>query len=394
MTTSYELPELTTEPPAVLRMSPLLRDLQERSPLCRVKTPAGDEAWLVTRYAELKALLLDERLGRAHPDPANAPRYVRNPFLDILITDDDPASAHKLHIETRGLLTPNLSAKRVRDLQPKVEAIAEQVLERFIAQGQPADLHEQLSRPFSRSVLCELLGVPADEREHLEELLSGLAGVDDPQAVGRTRNFYAYLEDLAARKQAAPGDDVMSRLSAGGVPSERVGALAAMLLFAGLDAVASHIDLGVVLLATNPEARQAALGDPRVMISAVEEILRSAKAGGSVLPRYANADVEIGDVTIKAGELVLLDFTLPNFDGRAFDEPERFDISRSPNTHMTFGHGMWHCIGAPLARLELRTMYQLLFTRLPALRLDLRVEELEVLGGRLGAGFSELSMRW
>ncbi|MFD7663661.1 cytochrome P450 [Streptomyces sp. NPDC059788] len=391
---SCELPELTTEASTVLRMSPLLRALQERSPLCRVKTPAGDQAWLVTRYAELKALLLDERLGRSHPDPANAPRYVKNPFLDILITDADPETAHKVHAETRGLLTPNLSAKRIRDLEPKVEAIAEEVLKGFIAQGQPADLHEQLSRPFSRTVLCELLGVPPEERAHLEELLSGLAGVDDPRAVDGQRVFYAYLEELAARKQADPRDDVMSRLCEAGVPAERVGALAAMLLFAGLDAVASHIDLGVVLLATNPEARRAALGDPRVMIGAVEEVLRSAKAGGSVLPRYAHAEVEIGEATIKPGELVLLDFTLPNFDERAFDDPELFDIGRSPNAHLTFGHGIWHCVGAPLARLELRTMYQLLFTRLPELRLDLPLEELQVLGGRLGDGFSELPMRW
>ncbi|GGR28457.1 cytochrome P450 [Streptomyces netropsis] len=395
MTTSYELPEITADPPAVLRLSPLLRGLQARSPVCRVKTPAGDEAWLVTRHAELKQLLLDERLGRSHPDPANAPRYVRNPFLDMLITDADPESARKLHAETRTLLTPNFSAKRVRDLKPRVEAIAEGVLEGFVAQGPPADLHGQLSLPYSLMVLCELIGVPPQDRARLVELLSGMAGVDDPQRVVEGQQaLFAYLVELAGRKQADPGDDVMSRLCETGAPAEKVGPMAAGLLFAGLDAVASHVDLGVVLLATNPDARQAALGDPRVMAAAVEEILRTAKAGGSVLPRYASAAVEIGEVTIEAGDLVLLDFTLPNFDEQVFDEPERFDITRSPNPHLTFGHGMWHCVGAPLARLELRTMYTLLFTRLPELRLDLPVEDLQVLGGRLSGGLTELPMRW
>ncbi|KWT60994.1 cytochrome [Streptomyces albus subsp. albus] len=394
MTTSRELPELTTERPAVLRLSPLLRALQAQGPLCRVRTPAGDEAWLVTRHAELRAVLLDERLGSSHPDPANAPRFVRSPFLDMFLTDADPESAHQLHADTRALLIPNFSAKRVRDFKPKVEAIAEEVLAEFIAHGQPADLHGQLSRPYSLTVLCELIGVPPQDRARLVELLSGLADVDAPRVAEFQRAFFAHLEELAARKQADPGDDVMSRLCEAGASPERVGGLAAMLLFAGLDAVSSHVDLGVVLLATNPEARQAALADPRVMAGAVEEILRTAKAGGSVLPRYAAADVEIGGVTIRAGELVLLDFTLPNFDEQVFDEPERFDISRSPNPHLTFGHGMWHCIGAPLARLQLRTMYTLLFTRLPGLRLGLPVEELQVLGGRLSAGFSELPMRW
>lgn len=394
MTTSYELPEITADPPTVLRLSPLLRELQARSPLCRVKTPAGDEAWLVTRHAELKALLMDERLGRSHPDPANAPRYVKNPFLDMAITDEDPVTAHKLHSELRALIVPNLTAKRVRDLKPWVEATAEEVLEEFVAQGQPADLRGRLSLPFSLRVLCELIGIPPEDRERVVALLAGLADVDDPRAAHGQQTLFTYLIELADRKRADPGDDVMSRLCGDGIPSERVGTVAAMLLFAGLDAVASHIDLGVILLATDPDARRAALADPKVMAGAVEEILRSAKAGGSVLPRYASADVEFGGVTIKAGELVLLDFTLPNFDEQVFDEPERFDIARSPNPHLTFGHGMWHCVGAPLARLELRTMYTLLFTRLPGLRLDLPVEDLQVLGGRLSAGLTELPMRW
>ncbi|MFE0048083.1 cytochrome P450 [Streptomyces albireticuli] len=397
MTTSYGLglPRITADPPAVLRLSPLLRDLQAQGPVCRVMTPAGDEAWLVTRHAELKTLLLDERLGRSHPDPANAPRYVKNPFMDMLITDADPESAHKLHAETRTLFIPNFSAKRVRVLKPKVEAIAESVLEGLIAQGQPADLHGHLSMPFSLTVLCELIGLAPEARERLVELLSGMARVDGAQGVvDGKRALFSFLEELAVRKRSEPGDDVMSRLCAAGKPPELVGALAAALLFAGLDAVASHVDLGVVLLATNPEAREAALADPAVMTGAVEEILRTAKAGGSVLPRYASADIEIGGVTVRPGELVLLDFTLSNFDQQVFDAPERFDITRSPNSHLTFGHGMWHCVGAPLARLELQTMYTLLFTRLPELRLDLPVEDLRVLGGRLSGGLTELPVRW
>ncbi|GHH56829.1 cytochrome P450 [Streptomyces candidus] len=394
MTTSQELPSLKGAQPTVLRLSPLLRELQTSGAVCRVRTPAGDEGWLVTRHAELKELLRDERLARAHPDPANAPRYVHNPFLDMLVSDDAEV-ARKLHSETRAMLTPNFSARRVLNMRPKVEAIAETVLESFIAQGPPADLQSGFSMPFSLAVLGELIGVPAEDRELLARLLSQMGGLDDPDTVqDGQQDLFGYLVELAGRRRADPGDDVISRLCVKEPSDARIGPVAAGVLFAGLEAVASHIDLGVMLFGIHPDQLAAAMADPKVMAGAVEEILRSAKAGGSVLPRYATEDVEIGGVTIRFGELVLLDFTLSNFDTRVFDDPELFDITRSPNAHLTFGHGMWHCIGAPLARMQLRTAYTLLFTRLPGLRLARPVEELQVLGGRLSAGITEVPVTW
>ncbi|MFI5758995.1 cytochrome P450 [Streptomyces sp. NPDC051569] len=395
MTTFHELPSLSSDkPPSPLRLSPLLRDLQTRAPICKVRTPAGDEGWLVTRHAELKELLRDERLGRAHRTPATAPRYVQNPFLDMLITDD-PEQARAVHAEMRSLLTPNFSARRVLDLMPKVEAIAEGVFRSFVAQGPPADLHGQFSLPFSLSVLCELIGVPAEEQGRLVAALSRMGGLDDPESVqAGQRELFGLLVELARRKRAEPEDDVISRLCLKEPSDERIGPIAAGLLFAGLESVASHIDLGVVLFSLHPEQRDAALGDEKLMAGAVEEILRSAKAGGSVLPRYATEDVEIGGVTMRSGDLVLLDFTLSNFDERVISDPEVFDITRSPNTHLTFGHGMWHCIGAPLARMQLRTAYTLLFTRLPGLRPTRPVEELQTLGGQLSGGLTELPVTW
>ncbi|MFK0296830.1 cytochrome P450 [Streptomyces sp. NPDC090442] len=394
MTTPTAPPSLRAEVPPVLRLSPLLRELQSRAPICKVRTPAGDEGWLVTRHAELKQLLHDERLARAHTDPANAPRYVRNPFLDLLVTDDvDQARA--LHTEMRSLLTPQFSARRVMDLVPKVEALAEGILGQFTAQGPPADLHGGFSLPFSLSVLCTLIGVPPEEQGRLVAVLTKLGELDDPARVQEGQDeLFGLLSGLARDKRAAPEDDVISRLCQRVPSDDRIGPIAAGLLFAGLDSVASHIDLGVVLFTRHRDQLAAALADDKLMRSGVEEILRSAKAGGSVLPRYATDDVPVGDATIKAGDLVLLDFTLVNFDRTVFDEPELFDIRRAPNPHLTFGHGMWHCIGAPLARIQLRTAYTLLFTRLPELRLTRPVEELRVLSGQLSAGLTELPVAW
>ncbi|MFI9052726.1 cytochrome P450 [Streptomyces sp. NPDC053427] len=394
MTTSPELPSLKAEVPPVLQLSPLLRDLQSKAPVCKVRTPAGDEGWLVTRHAELKQLLHDERLARAHADPANAPRYVQNPFLDLLVTDDADV-ARALHTEMRRLLAPQFSARRVLDLLPKVEAIAEGVLAHFVAQGKPADLHGRFSLPFSLSVLCALIGIPAEEQGRLVAVLTKMGELDDAASVQeRQAELFGLLVELACRKRAEPEDDVISRLCVDVPSDERIGPIAAGLLFAGLDSVASHIDLGVVLFTRYPDQLKAALADEKVMRGGIEEILRSAKAGGSVLPRYATGDVEIGDVTIRTGDLILLDFTLVNFDRQVFDEPEVFDIGRTANPHLTFGHGMWHCIGAPLARMQLKTAYTLLFTRLPELRLTHPVEELRVLSGQLSAGLTELPVTW
>ncbi|MFJ9411279.1 cytochrome P450 [Streptomyces sp. NPDC101393] len=395
MASPHELPALGLEPPDLLKVSPLLRELQEQGPICRVRTPAGDEGWLVTRHAALKQLLHDERFGHSHPDPANAAQYVRNPFLDLMITDTDAEAGRRTHAESRRLLAPMFSARRVREMEPKVVAVVDDVLDRFIAQGPPADLHDGLCVPVALTVLHDIIGVPAHSREQLAALLSRMAVLDDRESVEHgQRDLFAFVAGLVDRKRAGSDDDIITRLAAGGLSDERVATLAVSLLFAGVDSVVSIMDHGLVLLATHPEQLAAALADPAVMTHAVEEVLRAAKAGGSILPRYATEDVTMDGVTIRSGELVLFDFSLPNFDERAFDAPERFDITRAPNPHLTFAHGIWHCIGAPLARIELQTVFTQLFTRLPGLCLARPVDELREKDGRLSGGLTDLPVVW
>ncbi|MFJ9853244.1 cytochrome P450 [Streptomyces sp. NPDC101150] len=395
MASPHELPSLGLEPPVLLEVSPLLRELQERGPICRVRTPAGDEGWLVTRHAELKQLLHDERFGHSHPDPANAAQYVRSPFLDLMNTETDAEAGRRTHTESRRLLAPMFSARRVREMEPKVAAVVDGALDRFIAQGPPADLHDGLCVPVALTVLHDIIGVPSPSREQLAALLAQMAVLDDRESVEHgQRDLFAFVAELVDRKRAEPGDDIITRLAEGGLSDERVATLAVSLLFAGLDSVVTIMDHGVVLLAAHPEQRAAALADPDLMTHAVEEVLRAAKAGGSILPRYATEDIAIDGVTIRSGDLVMFDFSLPNFDERAFDEPERFDITRAPNPHLSFAHGIWHCIGAPLARIELKTVFTQLFTRLPGLRLAVAADELRERDGRLSGGLTELPVAW
>jgi cytochrome P450 monooxygenase len=393
--TSSELPSLSTGSSSMLKPSEQMRDLQAQAPVCKVRTPAGDEAWLVTRHAEVKQLLMDDRLGRSHPHPPTAPRYVDTPFLNMLITDDDPDHARKLHAEMRSYLTPSFSARRMAKLRPHVEALAEGMIDAMAAKGPPADLHGEFSVPFALEVLYALIGIPEDERPRLLELMGRMAVLHDPTAAEEGRDaVFEHLSGLVDRKRGGDDEDVISRLCAAGVDDGKIGTLSAGVLFAGLDSVASHIDVGVALLVAHPEQRDEMLADPERMAHGVEEVLRTAKAGNSMLPRYASDDIDIGGVTIGAGDLVLLDFTLTNFDDQVFDEAERFDVTRQPNPHMTFGHGMWHCIGAPLARVELRTVFGTLFTRLPELRLAKPMEELELESELLSGGLTELPITW
>ncbi|QLH19419.1 cytochrome P450 [Streptomyces sp. Rer75] len=393
MPTSRELPALTTEARPVLDPSPL-RELRASAPVCRVHTPAGDEAWLVTRHAEVKKLLHDERLGRSHPSPETAPRYVKNSLLDLLVADD-PQVAREVHARTRALFTPNFSAKRIRALRPRIEELASDLVEELAAQERPVDLHAYFSSPFSLRILCELIGVPDEDRERCAALLAGMGQIDTGQSVVTgPKALFGLLAGVSARKRAEPGDDVISRMCEAGIPDDHAGSLAAVLLFAGLESVATHIDLGVVLLSAHPEQRGAVLRDPALLTGTVEEVLRSAKRAGATLPRYASEDIEIAGVTIHAGELVLLDFALANFDEQAFSEPELFDVTRSPNPHLTFGHGIWHCVGAPLARVELSTAFTTLFSRLPGLRPAVPLDELRTRGGELVGGLAELPVTW
>ena len=395
MSQSLDLPQLGTEPSAMLRPPQELRDLQATAPVCRVRTPAGDPAWLVTRHHTVKQLLKDERLNRSHPDPANAPRYVDTPFFNLLITDTDPERAHQLHREMRALLTPSFSARRLSRLRPTIEALAEEMVQGLIAKGPPADLHGDFSQPFALNALYELIGVPAADRLKIVELMGRMSGLNDPASAEQGANeLFAYLAELVGRKRGALGDDVISRLIEAEVDDERIGTLAAGVLFAGLDSVIGHIDVGVLVLSNNPDKLAEAMSDPGKMAIAVEEVLRAAKAGSSMLPRYATDDVEVGGVTMRAGDLVLLDFTLSNFDEEAFDRPEEFDTTRAPNPHLTFGHGIWHCIGAPLARVELQTAFTTLFRRLPDLQVGVPADELRHESGQLSAGLLELPVTW
>ncbi|MGH3434283.1 MAG: cytochrome P450, partial [Thermocrispum sp.] len=245
-------------------------------------------------------------------------------------------------------------------------------------------------------VICELLGVPYAERDRFRAWSEAAADIGDRSRSERgLAELFGYGLQLVDRKRREPGDDVISRLCATeGVADEEAAALSMALLFAGHETTVVRIGLGALTLLATPGQWQALHDDPSRIPGAVEEILRVPGKGGGGIPRYARTDLDIDGVHIAAGELVLLDNGAANHDRAVFTDPDRFDSTRSGAAHLTFGHGPRYCIGAPLARLELQTVFAQLIPRFPAMRLAVGVEELTLRQDTLTGGLSALPVTW
>jgi cytochrome P450 len=374
----------------------------------RVTSPAGDPAWLVHGYETIRQLLTDPRLGRTHPEPEHASRYSEAVMFGRPMVSS--ANEQEDHAAMRRLLTPSFSARRLALLRPRVQALVNDLLEAMGRMSPPVDAHEAIAFPLPALVICDLLGVPAADRQEFRRWSDDAADMTDAaRSMAGWKALWRYMRELIARKQQQPGEDVLSDLIAAHTSrtqapqqpgtadvdiASQIAPLAAGLLFAGHETTVAAIDKGIVLLLTNPTQREVLQHDPTLVSSAVEEILRhplpvpapktpetpetpdTERAGG--LPRYANADIELAGVTIRAGDLVLLDLQDANLDAQRFPVPEAFDVARVDNPHVTFGHGPYYCIGAPLARLELQALFGTLFQRFPTLRLAVPVEQLRL----------------
>jgi cytochrome P450 len=367
-----------------------------RGTVHRVRTPAGHEAWLVTDYTHVRHLLDDDRLGRSHREPDKAARTGESALFGGPLGNFETEEAD--HARTRKLLQPHFSPKHLRALAPRVEALTTELLNELAEQGPPADLHAQLALPLPIQVICELLGVPYSDRDRFRAWAEDAGNVRDRARSERgLAELFDYGRMLVERKRAQPGDDVVSRLCAtDGVSDEEAATMSMFLLFAGHETTVVHIGLGVLLLLTNRDQWQALLDNPALIPNAVEELLRAATTGGGAggVPRYARTDFGIGDVSIHAGDLVLLDIASANHDPVAFTHPERIDIARKEAAHVAFGYGARYCIGAPLARAELKTVFAQLIPRFPSMHLTVDPAELPTRRDVLAGGLVKLPVSW
>ncbi|GAB3436724.1 cytochrome P450 [Flindersiella endophytica] len=353
-------------------------------------------------YATVKSLLDDPRLGRSHAEPEKASRYTDAAVLGRPV--GSPETEHAEHQAMRRLLTPAFSARRMAKLRSRVQELVDDLLDQMAAAGPPVDLHEMLAFPLPALVICELLGVPYEDRDDFRRWSDDAADMRDrARAEAADAQLKAYASKLLDQKRAEPAEDVLTDLARAQqlmpdvMSDARVVQLAAGLLWAGHETTVSAIDRGVVLLLRNPPQLAAIKADPDLIPSAVEEIMRlpnPVQGPPGRLARWATADIEVGDTVIPSGDLVILSLEQANLTEAMFADARTFDITRKNNAHLGFGHGPHFCIGAPLARTELQTVFSTLFTRFPDLRLAVPFDELRPRNYMLTGGLLELPVTW
>jgi pentalenolactone synthase len=393
VTTSAQLPLGQTSPP---RPAPGPPTLHSHSTIHRIRTGDGDEAWLVTDYTRVRQLLDDDRLGRSHRQTEAAARTGQSALFGGPLGNFDTEAAD--HARFRALLQPHFSPKHLRPLVPRVEALTAGLLDDLADQGPPADLHAKLALPLPVLVICELLGVPYRDRDQFRTWTQDAANVLDPvRSKHGLAQLYDYGMTLVEYKRAHPADDVISRLCAiDDLADDEAATLAMGLLFAGHETTVVAIGLGTLLLLTTPGQWRALLDNSALIPDAVEELLRAAAFGGDVggIPRYARMDFQIDGVAIQAGDLVLLDIESANHDPSMFSDPDRADIARTHAAHLTFGHGAHYCIGAPLARIELKTVFAQMIPRFPSMHVAVDAATLTMRRDVLAGGLTELPVSW
>ncbi|GAB3155237.1 cytochrome P450 [Micromonospora sonneratiae] len=385
--------------PDRLNLDPTYAELRREQPLIRIRLPYGEDAWLATRYADVKTVLGDLRFSRAAAIGRDEPRSTPQLIQDGILTMDPPD-----HTRLRKLVAKAFTARRVEQLRPRAQRIADELIDRMVATGPPADLVEHFATPLPIRVICELLGVPfADQgRFHTwSEAIVSTTSLSPEQIDEYLGNLHAYMADLIAQRRHEPADDLISALvrardeNADRLTETEMVTLAAGLLAAGHETTVTQIsNFGYVLL-THPVELARLRADPGLIPNAVEELLRYVPLGAaSAFARYAKEDVELGGVLVRAGEPVLGALASANRDETVFAEPDRLDLTRESNPHIGFGHGVHHCVGAQLARMELQVALGSLVDRLPGLRLAVPEPELAWKSGLLVRGLSALPVTW
>ncbi|MET9629779.1 cytochrome P450 [Lentzea sp. NPDC006480] len=399
MSSVTERLQLPLARPNVLDLAPLYEVLRREAPIAPVTTPAGDPAWLVTSYEEVKLLLGDKRFGRSHPNPEQASR------ISTAAVQDGPTGNYETeeadHARMRRLLTPAFSAKRMRRLSDHMHRLVDGYLDSLTTSGEDVvDLHSGLAYPLPVAMICLLLGVPESDHELFGRLSERMGNVTiGAEARVAHEEFMRYMVGLVETKRADLGEDVISDLVRAQAedPSydyEQMVRLCVGLLFAGHETTVNRIGLGTLFLLTERSRWEALVADPEGRVDAVvEEIMRLGAPGDLGLLRYAHEDVEIAGVTIQRGDALVLSVNSANRDVQVYSDAESFDPDRPERTHLGFGHGAHFCIGASLARTELRVVFAALAKRMPGLRLAKELDELEV-RPTLTGGVAELPVSW
>jgi cytochrome P450 len=396
---SYPIPsEAALEPPAEWA------ELRGKCPVARVTLPSGDEATLLTRYEDVKQVLADPRFTRLlnAPDAARLSANDDGGLFSSEMAAVIPDSGEP-HQRWRRLVGKYFTAKRMAALRPAMAQMAEQLIDDMVERGAPGDLKASLGFPLPVYVICDLLGVPASDRDrfaHWSDSLLNLTKFTQAETDASLAEFIQYMSEHVAAKRVTPGDDLLSELieasaaEGEGLTDVELLATGMGLLVAGHETTANMIGKMVGMLLSDRTRWERLLADPSLVRTAVEEALRFDANSGFGLPRYLKEETEVSGTVLPRGTTVICSMAAANRDESVFDAAAEMDLTRTPNPHLAFGSGSHSCLGQSLARTELQVVLEVLLRKLPTLELAVPVEELHRVEGLVVGGLRQLPVRW
>jgi cytochrome P450 len=379
-----------------------MRMVRETTGVQVVTNSFGMRGYVITRHEDVKAALSD------HERFSNGQRAnLRIPGAPVLSEEEQASSrAGNLlaldppeHSRLRRMLTPEFTIRRMNRLEPRITEIVHAQIDEMESAGRPADLVESFALPIPSLVICELLGVPYSDRADFQRRSARQLDLSLPIAerLALAQQGRAYMQSLVERARRHPGDDILGMLvreHGSELTDDELVGIAGLLLLAGHETTSNMLSLGILALLRHPEQLAEVRDDPAAVGPAVEELLRWLSIVHTAIPRVTTTEVEVAGVTIPAGELVFISLPSGNRDPDFIESPETLDIRRGALGHLAFGHGVHHCLGAPLARMEMRTAFPALLRRLPTLALAEDFDDVAFRSYHFIYGLVSLTVTW
>jgi cholest-4-en-3-one 26-monooxygenase len=362
------------------------RVLRAEDPVHWHDMPGDTGFWAITRYKDVFTVSLDQKTYSSQKGGVILRTWKPEEFeaqKNMLINLDPPE-----HTKYRRLVSMGFASKIIRHLEPHIRDIANELIDQVAADG-ACDFVASISAELPLRVIVELIGVPLEDRHKVLDWSNKMIGFDDPEYQTQPDNMvgamaaaelFMYANSLAEERLREPKDDVVSVLMKAEVDGSSLSmaefnAFFLLLNVAGNETTRNLISGGMLALMQYPEQRARLLADPSLLDSAVEEMLRWVTPVNQ-FRRTATRDVELGGKQIREGDKLVLFYASANRDEAVFENPDVFDVGRTPNEHLAFGIGPHFCLGANLARLEIKVMFQELLRRLPDIELAGPVERL------------------
>lgn len=378
---------------------PFYHQLRDSDPIhWAVMPPPLNGMWICTRYKDIVSILKEARLSKRW-DRLLSPEQM-GPNHRAMLFQDPPD-----HTRLRSLVAQAFTPKRTQLLQSKIETIVNHLIDQVLSEGK-MDFIDKFALPLPVTVIAELLGVPVEDRHEFQQWTQTIVrGGDGARSTEEATNqslvaqqaINDYFQNLVDLRRREPSDDLISALIAARDLEDRLSEdellqTCNLLLIAGFETTVNLMGNGLLALLRHPEQLTMLREDPGLITSAIEEMLRFDSPVQRATFRIAAEEFNIGDVQIKQGQVVSAVIGAANRDPEIFAEPDRFDITRSPNPHVGFGLGIHFCLGAPLARLEGRIAFTTLLNRLP--NLCLGEQDLEWSDNTFMHGLRSLSVQF